>query len=108
MSENKLSDIVTNIENKIAKDEYSKISDELANVLINEENYNKQIDSFQKDIEKLKKDKEMLIQANGNLMQKIPRGKDEESFDEKESIKDEQKKPFDFRTLFDEKGNLKK
>ena len=54
-------------------------------------------------IDKQKKDKEMLIEANGNLLQSIPMGKEK---DEKKEVEEE--KPFDFRSVFDEKGNLKR
>ena len=47
----------------------------------------------------LKKDKEMLIEANGNLLQQVPFGKEEP----KTTVDDEPKK-FDFKSVFDKNG----
>ena len=56
----------------------------------------------------LKNDKEMLIQANGNLLLKVPQAKEEESFFESGNSKKEENQPFDFRTIFDDKGHFKR
>ena len=58
-------------------------------------------------IDKQKKDKEMLIEANGNLLRQQAQVKEEDSFFD-ESIKKEENKPFDFRSVFDEKGKFKR
>ena len=67
----------------------------------------KTLNSRDEEIEKLKKDKETLIQANGNLLQKISQ-ESEEIFSPKLKEEKEEIKPFNFRDMFDEKGNLKK
>ena len=51
------------------------------------------------EITRLKKDKEMLIEANGNLLQQVPFGKEES----KATVDDEPKK-FDFKSVFDKNG----
>lgn len=108
MNEN-LTDITTKIQEKLGAEESAKISDDIANILIFEETNKKVLKEKDDDITKLKNDKDKLIQANGNLMLKIPRGKEEDdSFKDSESDKNETKKPFDFRTLFDENGKLRK
>ena len=53
------------------------------------------------------KNKEMLIEANGNLLLKVPQAKEEDSFFDGGSKKEENK-PFDFRSVFDEKGKFKR
>lgn len=102
----KLEDITKNIQDKLGKEESGKIADDLANILVFEDSNNKILKEKDENISKLSKDKEMLIEANGNLLLQIPQGK-EDSFEKKES-KEEVKKPFDYRTLFDNKGNLKR
>lgn len=102
-----LSDIMGNIQEKLGKEASAKISDDIANVLVYEDSNNKLLKEKDEKIEKLGKDKEMLIEANGNLLLQVPRGKDE-GFNDPSNKKEEPKKPFDYRTLFDNKGNLKR
>ena len=102
----KLEEITKNIQEKLGAEESGKIADDIANILVFEESNNKILQEKEDNISKLNKDKEMLIQANGNLLLQIPQGK-EDSFEAKKE-KEEPKKPFDYRTLFDNKGNLKR
>ena len=94
-----LSSIVDTIQEKLGKEEAGKIADSLANILVIEEANTKTI--------KQKKDKEMLIEANGNMLRHQAQVKEEESFFD-EPIKKEENKPFDFRSVFDEKGKFKR
>ena len=96
-----LTEISEKIQEKLGKEESGKIADDIANILIFEESNNKIIDEKNATIEKLNKDKEMLIQANGNLLLKVPQGK-EEIPEEKEAVKE-----FDFRSVF-ENGKFKR
>lgn len=97
-----LEEFTNSIQEKIGKDESGKIADDIAKILTYDNKMKKDIKDRDDEITKLKKDKEMLIEANGNLLQSIPMGKEEDKKQEDE------KKPFDFRTIFDEKGNLKR
>ena len=101
-----LTEITDKIQEKLGKEESGKIADDLANILIFEESNNKTLKEKEDKINGLNKDKEMLIQANGNLLLQIPQSK-EDSFEEKDKG-GEQEKPFDFRTIFDEKGKFKR
>lgn len=101
-----LSNIVDTIQEKLGKEESGKIADSLANILIIEEANTKTLKEKNDLIEKQKKDKEMLIEANGNLLLHQAQAKEEESFFE-ESPKKEINEPFDYRTIFDEKGKFK-
>ena len=96
-------DSIKNIEEKLGKENYAKISNEVADLLAYEKNTNDSIKEKEEKITRLESDKEMLIQANGNLMQKIPREKEEVEPEKKEK----EYKAFDFRTLFDDNGKLK-
>lgn len=107
MAEKTLSNIVDIIQEKLGKEESGKISDSLAEILVIEEANSKLIKEKDSSISKLKDDKEMLIEANGNLLLKVPQAKEEDSFFESGNKKEEYK-PFDFRSIFDEKGHFKK
>lgn len=102
-----LTEIVDKIQEKLGKEESGKIADDLANILVIEEANTKTIQEKDNLIDKQKKDKDMLIQANGNLLLQIPQVKEEDSFFE-EGKKNEDNKPFDFRSIFDEKGKFKR
>ena len=102
-----LSKIVDNIQEKLGQEEAGKIADSLAEILVYEEANNKTIKEKDDVIAKQKKDKEMLIEANGNLLLHVPQAKDEESFFE-DGTKDPKTEPFDFRTVFDEKGKFRR
>ena len=102
-----LTEIVDKIQEKLGKEESGKIADDLANILVIEEANSKTIQEKDNLINKQKKDKDMLIQANGNLLLQIPQVKEEDSFFE-EGKKNEDNKPFDFRSIFDEKGKFKR
>lgn len=102
-----LSSIVDNIQEVLGKEEAGKIADSLANILVIEEANTKTIKEKDERIKKISDDKEMLIEANGRMLKQIPMGKEEESFFD-ESPKKEKTEVFDFRTIFDEKGNFKR
>ena len=87
------------IQEKLGKEEAGKIADDIASILTYDNKLQKDIQTKDEEITKLKKDKEMLIEANGNLLQQIPLGKEEPPKKEDEEIK-----PFDFRTVFDKNG----
>lgn len=108
MKDKTLSSIVDTIQEKLEKEEAGKISDSLADILVIEEANEKTIKEKDFSITKLKNDKEMLIQANGNLLLKVPQVKEEDSFFGESSSKKEDNQPFDFRTIFDEKGHFKR
>ena len=80
-------------------DEAGKIADDIASILTYDNMIQKDIKSKDEEITKLKKDKEMLIEANGNLLQQIPLGKEEPK--EKEP---EEPRYFDFKSVFDKNG----
>lgn len=98
-----IEEYTNNIQEKIGKEEAGKIADDIAKILTYDNKIKKDLEDRDNEITKLKKDKEMLIEANGNLLQSIPMGKEKD-----EKKEEEENKPFDFRTVFDEKGNLKR
>ena len=100
-----LEEITNSIKEKLGDEETAKISDDIANILVFNNANEKSINDMESEIQKLKDDKEMLIQANGNLLLQVPQGR-EKTFDN--NPHEEDKKPLDFRTLFDENGRLKR
>lgn len=98
----KIEDITNKIQEKLGKEEASKIADDIASILTYDNTLQKDIKDKNDEIGKLQKDKEMLIEANGNLLQQVPFGKEEKQ------EKEEEKKAFDFRSVFDENGKIKR
>lgn len=94
------------IEEKLGEDNSALIADDFATLITFNAEREKSIKSRDDEISKLKRDKETLISANGNLLQQISQ-ESEEVLKPKMEEKVE-KKPFDFRSVFDEKGNFKK
>ena len=87
------------IREKLGEDNSAKIADENAHMLTYANKIKKDIKDQDEEITLLKKHKEMLIEANGNLLQQVPFGKEEP----KATVDDEPKK-FDFKSVFDKNG----
>ena len=93
-----IEEITNSIKSKLGDEESGKIADDLANLLIYDKNKTDSITDSQNKIKKLQEDKDLLVQANANLLGKIPMGKaDDENFGEE---KEEKETFFDFRTVF--------
>ena len=91
-------EITNNIKEKIGDEASGKIADDLANLIIYEKNKDDLIKDNENKIKKLQEDKDLLVQANANLLGKIPMGKaDDENFGEP---KEEKETFFDYRTVF--------
>lgn len=94
---------LTKMQEKIGKDNAGKIADDIASLLSYENSRNKDLKKKDNEIEKLRKDKDMLIEANGNLLQQI-------SVEDEEILKtpkeEEKKKPINIRDAFDKNGNF--
>ena len=91
------------MQEKIGKETSGIIADDIASLLSYENARNKDIQTKDSEIEKLKKDKEMLIEANGNLLQQISVEKEEAL---KPETPKEEKKPINIRDAFDKYGNF--
>lgn len=99
---------MNSIQEKLGKENASLIADELGLLITDNAQMNKELENKNNEISKLKTDKENLQEANINLLQQIPMGDDTESIYKKEEKPVEKPKPFDYRTVFDEKGNFKR
>ena len=87
------------ITEKLGKENSGKIADDIANLLSYDSKMQKDIKDKDDEISKLKRDKEMLIEANGNLLQQVPFGKEEPKEEPKEELRN-----FDFKSVFDKNG----
>lgn len=102
----KFEDIQKSIQEKLGDENVAIISDDIASLISYNKNQEDIIKSKDIEIEKLKSNNEKLIISNGNLLKKVPMARDD-SFDEDVKIQDN-KKEFSYKSMFDEKGNLKK
>lgn len=92
------------MQEKMGKDVAGKVADDIASLLSYENARNKDIKKKDSEIEKLKKDKDMLIEANGNLLQQIS-VETKEILEPKEEEKKETKK-VNIKDCFDKNGNF--
>ena len=95
-----IEEYTSKIQEKLGKDEAGKIADDIANMLTYDSKLHKDIKDRDEEITKLRKDKEMLIEANGNLLQQVAFGKEEV----KTNNQGEEIKKFDFKSVFDKNG----
>lgn len=95
--------LTNSMSEKLGKETAAKIADDLGTMISDNSEMNKIIKSKEAEIEKLQKTNEMLTAANGQLLQQVAMG-----FEEKTEAKEEpeEKKPFNFHSVFDEKGNF--
>lgn len=102
MNNKEFQNLTNSVSEKLGKENSAKIADDLGTMISDNAEMNKVIQSKDKEIEKLQKTNEMLTQANGQLLQQVAMGFEEPKKEEKE----EEKKPFNFHSVFDEKGNF--
>lgn len=102
----KIEEITNSIKSKLGDEESGKIADDLANLLIYEKTKDDTINDNNNKIKKLQEDKDLLVQANANLLGKIPMGKaDEDDFEE--TKKEDNPEYFDYRSVF-QNGRFKR
>ena len=95
-------EILNSIDEKLDKETFSSISDDIANLMSYNEALNNDIKAKDEKIEKLQKKTDMLVEANGNLLQKVSAGVEEK----KKDIEEEKPKKIDIRSAFDKNGNF--
>lgn len=104
MTNQQMQNLTNDIQEKLGKENSALISDVLGTLITDTENMNKTLENKEKEITDLKTRNDNLLTVNANLLLQVPMGKEEDNKNEIE----EQKKDFDFRTVFDKKGNFKK
>ena len=96
--------IIKGMQEKLGKDNASKIADDLGTLISDNSNMNKEIENKNSEIDTLKQDKENLIIANGNLLQQVAITNEDEFEPKKKEKEDE--KPFSFKAQFDKNGDF--
>lgn len=88
---------------KVGTEASNLILDDVASFLTDNQKMNDELSKKNEEIERLKNLNTKLQQVNGNLLLQLPTQK------EKEEISESPKKhSFDWREVFDEKGNFKR
>lgn len=106
MEVKKFQDKINIIQEKIGKNASNLILDELGELLTDNKTVNDELSNKDKEIEKYKKTNETLQRVNGNLLQQVAMGSEE---DLKPKTKEQEKpKEINYKDAFDEKGNFKK
>lgn len=106
MKKEDLQSLFDGMEKKIGKENYSKIADDLGVILTDNETTNNTISNKENEIEKLTKNNEILITANGNLLQQVGMG-EEIRKPVLKNENEEEKPKFSLKDAFDEKGEFK-
>lgn len=91
---------------KVGNDAGNLILDDVGLLITDNKQMNDEIEKQNKKIEELQKMNSTLQNINGNLLQQVSMGIDE-SISKKEENTEKEKKPFNMRDIFDEKGNFK-
>lgn len=94
-------DIVNGITDKLGEETTSAIGDDIANLISFQSTQQDELKKREGEIEKLKKTNEMLVKANGSLLQQVSA-----YTEEKEEEIPKKKEPLDLRTLFDKNGKF--
>ena len=108
MTEKEFEKITKSIQDKLGKENTSLIADDLGKLITDNGTMNADLKQRDERISKLEKDKEALITTNGNLLQQVAMGDDSSLINTNEPKNEKTKKPFDYRSVFDEKGNFKR
>ena len=102
MKEKEFGDLMNSIQEKIGEDASNLILDDIGVLINDNKKMNEDLEEQVKENNSLKKRNETLQNVNGNLLQQISVGTEDEIIN-KGKEKEKKKEPFDFRTVFDEK-----
>ena len=105
MKEKEFQDLIQNMQTKLGEENSGLIADDLGMLIADNKAVNDTAVKYQDEIKMLKDQKEKLIATNGNLLQQISFGVEEQS---QEEVKEEPRKHIDFRDFIDSNGNFKR
>ena len=105
MKEKDFNELITNMQAKLGEEASGLIADDLGMLISDNKAVNDTESRYQDEIKMLKDQKEKLIATNGNLLQQISFGVEEQV---KEEVKEEPRKHIDFREFIDASGNFKR
>lgn len=104
MIKEEMDKLISSITEKVGEEKAGLIADDIGLIITDNDTQNNIIESRNSEIEKLKVDKENLIKTNGNLLQQIAVGNENELFEKPKEP--EKPKYIEYKSLFDEKGNF--
>lgn len=105
MKEKEFQDLIQNMQTKLGEEASGLIADDLGMLISDNKATNDTAAKYQDEIKMLRDQKEKLIATNGNLLQQISFGVEEQT---KEEVKEEPRKHIDFREFIDASGNFKR
>ena len=105
MNSEDLDKITSSFKEKLGDESYALISDDIGILLTKNSETQSLINKKDEDIRSLTEKNEKLVKANGSLLQQVSVGIDPMSKDDDDD--DSQKKSFNFKDAFDEKGRFK-
>lgn len=97
-------DKMNQLQEKIGEEASGLILDDVGVLLNDNLNMNKELENKDEQIASLKARNEKLLEVNGNLLQQVSMA--EEPRNVSKETKEEKRKPFDFRSVFDKNGNF--
>ena len=103
MKEEDIKQITDSIKEKLGEENSALIADDLGLLLTKNIEVQKELVDKENTINDYKDKNEKLVLANGKLLQSVPMGIDNNSKTDDSSSSE----PFNFKSLFDEKGNFK-
>lgn len=104
MDDDKLLEITQSMEEKLGKDNFAIISDDVGLLMTGNSENLKSLEEQKATIADLQDRNEKLIAANGNLLQRVPMGLKEEPVESKGS--DKKSESINLNDAFDSKGNF--
>ena len=105
MKEKDFNELINNMQSKLGEEASGLIADDLGMLISDNKAVNDTESKYQEEIKMLRDQKEKLIATNGNLLQQISFGVEEQT---KEEVKEEPRKHIDFREFIDASGNFKR
>lgn len=105
MKEEDIKQITDSIKEKLGEETYATISDDIGILFTKNTEVQNQIVELNENVNGLTEKNSKLASANASLLQQVPMGLDNSK---PVQIDEEPKEPFNFKSLFDEKGNFKK
>lgn len=105
MKEKEFNELINNMQSKLGEEASGLIADDLGMLISDNKAVNDTESKYQDEIKMLRDQKEKLIATNGNLLQQISFGVEEQT---KEEVKEEPRKHIDFREFIDASGNFKR
>lgn len=107
MENKKFEKLTSTMQNKLDKNNKNLIDDDIATLITENANQNKEIEKRDNEIKELRERNEKLIMSNGNLLQQVKMGYNEdEDYKIKEKREKSNEEEYDMSKAFDEKGNF--